>query len=81
MCYVDKKSNATLSKLEVSAEAEKPVDSPKLTGVNMKFYLEGKTIEEKLEALWRRTEANRPVVFVSRDPISVMTELETKSTS
>jgi len=77
---VAKKSGVTLSKLEVTAEAEKSADSPKLSGVNMKVYVEGKARKELLEAMWRRTEANCPVLFIFKEPTSVKRELETKST-
>jgi len=77
---VAKKSGVTLSKLEVTAEAEKSADSPKLSGVNMKVYVEGKARKELLEAMWRRTEADCPVLFIFKEPISVKTELEIKST-
>lgn len=39
---VAKKSGVTLSKLEVTAKAEKFADSPKLSGVNMKIHVEGR---------------------------------------
>jgi len=77
---VAKKSGIALSKLEATAEAEKPADSPKLTGVNMKVHVEGKARKELLEVMWGRTEANCPVLFIFKEPIPVKTELETKST-
>ena len=76
---VAKKSEVALSRLEVNAEAEKSVDSPKLVGVNMKVYVEGKARKEVLEAIWRRTDASCPVLFIFKEPISVKTELETKT--
>lgn len=75
---VAKKSGVTLSKLEATAEAEKPADSPKLSGVNMKVRVEGKARKELLEAMWRRTEANCPVIVIFNDPMPVKTGLETK---
>jgi len=76
---VAKKSGVTLSKLEVTAEAEKSSDLPKLTNVNMKVNVEGKARKELLEAMWRRTEANCPVLFIFKEPIPVKTELAMKS--
>lgn len=77
---VAKKSGVALSRLEVAAEAEKPPDSPKLIEVNMKVNVEGKVRKELLEAMWRRTEANCPVLFIFKEPMPVKTELEIKST-
>jgi uncharacterized OsmC-like protein len=74
---VCKKSNVELSKVDVVAEAEKPADSPKLTGVNMKVKVTAKARKQKLEAVWRRTEANCPVVSIFAEKIPVKIELET----
>ena len=74
---VCKKSSVELSKMEVVAEAEKPADSPKLTGVNMKVTVVAKARKQKLEAVWRRTEANCPVVSIFADKIPIKIELET----
>lgn len=74
---VCKKSKVELSKMEVVAEAEKPADSPKLTGVNMKVRVAAKARKQKLDAVWRRTEANCPVVFIFKENIPVNIEVET----
>jgi uncharacterized OsmC-like protein len=74
---VCKKSNVELSKMEVIAEADKPADSPRLTGVNMKVIVTAKAREQKLKAVWRRTEANCPVVFIFKDNIPIKVEFET----
>jgi uncharacterized OsmC-like protein len=74
---VCKKSNVELSKMEVVAEAEKPADSPKLTGVNLKVTVTAKAREQKLNAVWRRTEANCPVVSIFKDNIPIKVEFET----
>lgn len=74
---VCKKSKVELSKVEVVAEAEKPADSPKLTGVNMKVTVTAKARKQKIEAVWRRTEANCPVVSIFTEKIPVKIELET----
>jgi uncharacterized OsmC-like protein len=62
------------SKVEVAAEAEKPADSPKLTGVNLKVTVASKERPQKLGAVWRRTEANCPVVSIFKDNIPVNVE-------
>jgi uncharacterized OsmC-like protein len=74
---VCKKSNVELSKMEVIAEADKPADSPRLTGVNMKVIVTAKAREQKLKAVWRRTEANCPVVSIFKDNIPIKVEFET----
>jgi uncharacterized OsmC-like protein len=74
---VAKKSNIEITKLEVVTEAEKPPDSPLLTGVKLKVYVCAKARKQLLEAAWRRTEANCPVVAIFKEPIPVEVELET----
>jgi uncharacterized OsmC-like protein len=74
---VCKKSNVEISKMEVVAEADKPADSPRLIGVNLKVTVASKTREQKLKAVWRRTEANCPVVSIFKDNIPVKVEFET----
>jgi uncharacterized OsmC-like protein len=63
--------------MEVVAEADKPADSPKLTGVNMKVTVASKARKGKLDAVWRRTEANCPVVSIFQDNIPIKIEFET----
>jgi uncharacterized OsmC-like protein len=74
---VCKKSNVEISKMEVVAEADKPADSPKLNGVNLKVTVVSKAREQKLNAVWRRTEANCPVVSIFKDSIPINVEFET----
>lgn len=74
---VCKQSNVEISKMEVVAEADKPADSPKLTGVNMKITVASKARKQKLDAVWRRTEANCPVVSIFQDNIPIKIEFET----
>jgi uncharacterized OsmC-like protein len=74
---VAKKSNLALTKLEAYAEADKSPDSPIITNVNLKVRVGGKARKELLEALWRRTEAACPVLFIFKEPIPVKVELET----
>jgi len=74
---VCKKSNVELSKMEVIAEAEKPADSPVISGVNMKVKIAAKARKPKIDAIWRRTEANCPVVFIFKENIPINIEVET----
>jgi uncharacterized OsmC-like protein len=75
---VCKKSNIKPDKVEVTVEAEKSPDSPIITGVSMKVNVSSKTRKELLEAAWRRTEANCPVLSIFKEPISVKVEFEAK---
>jgi uncharacterized OsmC-like protein len=74
---VCKKSNVEISKMNVVAEADKPADSPKLTGVNLKISVTSKARKQKLDAVWRRTEANCPVVSIFQENIPIKIEFET----
>ena len=74
---VCKKSGVELTKMEVTAEAEKPEGSPVISGVNMKVKVAAKDRKQKLDAIWRRTEANCPVVFIFKESIPVNIEVET----
>lgn len=73
---VAKKSGIELTKLEAVAEAEKSANSPKVTNVKIKVNISGKARKKLLEAVWRRTEANCPVVSIFRDSIPIETELK-----
>ncbi len=74
---VCKQSKIEVSRLEAVAKAEKPVDSPILTGVTVKVNVSAKARKELLEAAWRRTEANCPVLSIFKEPIPLKVELET----
>jgi uncharacterized OsmC-like protein len=74
---VAKKSNVEISAMDVVAEADKPADSPKLNCVNIKVTVTSKEREQKLNAVWRRTEANCPVVSIFQDNIPIKIEFET----
>ena len=76
---VCKQSNVEISKMEVVTEAEKPAGSPIITGVNMKVRVAAKARKQKLDAIWRRTEANCPVLFIFQEKIPVNIEVETIS--
>jgi uncharacterized OsmC-like protein len=74
---VCKQSNVEISKMEVVAEADKPADSPRLTSVDLKITVSSKARKQKLDAVWRRTEANCPVVSIFQDNIPIKIEFET----
>jgi uncharacterized OsmC-like protein len=75
---VCKNSKIDPGKVQVSVEAEKTADSPVIRGVTMKVTIDSKTRKELVEAAWRRTEANCPVLFIFKEPIPVKVELEVK---
>jgi uncharacterized OsmC-like protein len=76
---VCKKSDIKLTKVEVTVEAEKAVDSPAVTGVTMKVNIISRARKELVEAAWRRTEANCPVLTIFKDPTPVKVEFESKT--
>ena len=76
---VAKQSKIETTKIEVVAEAEKPMDSPKLNKVTIKVHVSAKARKQLLEAVWRRTEANCPVVAIFKEPIPVEVELTTET--
>lgn len=75
---VCKKSNIQPKKVEVSIEAEKAPDSPVVTSVSMKVNVVSSSRKELVEAAWRRTEANCPVLLVFKNPTPVQVEFESK---
>jgi uncharacterized OsmC-like protein len=76
---VCKQSKIELSKVEAVAEAEKPADSPILSGVTIKTRVSAKARKELLESAWRRTEANCPVLSIFKEPIPLKVEFEATS--
>ncbi|MFB3888970.1 MAG: OsmC family protein [Candidatus Bathyarchaeia archaeon] len=76
---VCKKSNVPLSKMEVTAEADKAPDSPAVTGLTMKVNVVSTARKELVDAAWRRTEANCPVLIIFKDPTPVTVEFESKT--
>ena len=76
---VCKNSKIDPGKVQVSVEAEKTTDSPVIRGVTMKVTIDSKARKELVEAAWRRTEANCPVLFIFKEPIPVKVELEVKT--
>lgn len=73
---VAKQSKIEIAKLEVEVEAEKLPDSPRLSSVKLKVNVSANARKQLLEAAWRRTEANCPVVLIFKQPIPVEVELE-----
>ena len=76
---VAKQSKIEITKLEVVAEADKPADSPKLSGVKLEVHVSAKAREQLIEAAWRRTEANCPVVAIFKESVPIEVELETRT--
>lgn len=72
---VAKQSKVDIKSLEVVAEAEKPADSPILKGVKFRVNVAAKARKQLIEAVWRRTEANCPVVRIFTESIPIETEL------
>ena len=71
-----KRSGEEITKMQVVAEANMPEDSTILSGVKLKVNVSGKARDSKMAAIWRRTEANCPVVSIFRESIPVEAELE-----
>ena len=76
---VAKQSNINVEKIEVVTEAEKPADSPLIKGVKMKVNVTAKARKQIIDAIWRRTEANCPVVKIFTEPIPIEIEVVSKS--
>jgi uncharacterized OsmC-like protein len=76
---VAKESNIAVESIEVLTEAEKPVNSPMVEGVKMKVNIAAKARKQMIEAIWRKTEANCPVVkiFTESIPINIQFTAET----
>jgi len=77
---VAKQSNIDVKQIEVVTEAEKTADSPIIKGVKMKVNVTAKARKQLIEAIWRRTEANCPVVKIFAEPIPIEIELVTETT-
>ena len=73
---VAKQSGVDVRKLEVVADADKTAGSPTLNGVKMNVYVSSKSRKQLLEAVWRRTESNCPVVSIFRESIPVEVEMK-----
>ena len=80
--YADvcKNSKIEPGKIEVNVEAEKTANSPTLSGVTMKVTIDSPARKGLVEAAWRRTEANCPVMFVYKEAVPVKVEAQIKGT-
>jgi len=76
---VAKQSNIDVERIEVITEVEKPADSPIIRGVKLKVNVAAKARKQLIEAIWRRTEANCPVVKIFTEPIPIEIELATET--
>jgi uncharacterized OsmC-like protein len=76
---VAKKSKIEINNLEVSAEVEKPEDSPKPKKAKLKIDVSAKARKGLIEAAWRRTEARCPVVAIFQQSIPIEIELTINS--
>ena len=76
---VAKQSNIDLKRVEVTTEATKTEDSPLIKDVVMRVNVAAKARKQLLEAVWRRTETNCPVVKIFTEPITVKIELTTET--
>lgn len=76
---VCKKSSIEPGKIQVDIEAEKNPESPLIGEVKMKVRVESSVRKELVEAAWRRTEANCPVLLIFKGQIPVNVELEVNS--
>ena len=76
---VCKKSSIEPGKIQVDIEAEKNPESPLIGEVKMKVRVESSVRKELVEAAWRRTEANCPVLLILKGQIPVNVELEVNS--
>jgi len=76
---VCKKSKIEINRVEAVVEAEKPADSPTLTGVTIKVCTSAKARKELLDTAWKRTEANCPVLSIFKEPIPLKVEFEATS--
>ncbi|MCL5876196.1 MAG: OsmC family protein [Candidatus Bathyarchaeota archaeon] len=76
--YADvcKNSKIDPGQIEVKVEAEKPANSPVLSGVTMKVNIKSKMRKGLVEAAWRRTEASCPVLFEFKEQIPVKVEVD-----
>jgi putative redox protein len=79
--YADvcKNSKIEPGNIEIAVEAEKTSNSPTLSGVTMKVNIASKARKGLVEAVWRRTEAGCPVLFVYKESVPVKVDVEIKA--
>ncbi len=78
--YADvcKNSKIDPGKIEINVEAEKTGNSNTLSGVTMKVNIDSPARKGLVEAAWRRTEANCPVMYVYKEAVPVKVEAQIK---
>jgi len=74
--YADvcKNSKIDPGSIDIAVEAEKIPNSSVISNVTMKVNINSKARKGLIEAAWRRTEANCPVMFVYKEAIPVKVE-------
>ena len=79
--YADvcKNSKIEPGKIEINLEAEKTGNSPTLKEVTMRVKIDSPARKGLVEAAWRRTEANCPVMFVYKESVPVKVNVEIKA--
>jgi len=75
LAKVAKQSNIDLKGIEVITEATKTEDSPIIKDVIIRVNVAAEARKQLLDAIWRRTEANCPVVKIFTEPIPIKIEL------
>ncbi|WGM88964.1 MAG: OsmC family protein [Candidatus Bathyarchaeum tardum] len=73
---VCKKSNVTIDQMEVVAEANRESNSSKISDVKIKTTVKAKERKQKLDAIWRRTEATCPVISIFQDNTPIKVEFQ-----
>jgi len=79
--YADvcKNSKIEPGKIEINVEAEKTGNSPTLKEVMMRVKIDSPARKGLVEAAWRRTEANCPVLFIYKESVPVKVAMEIKA--
>jgi putative redox protein len=73
---VCKNSKIDPGNIEVAIEAEESFNSPSFKGVTMKVDIASKARKPLVQAAWRRTEANCPVLFIYKESVPVKVNVE-----
>jgi uncharacterized OsmC-like protein len=76
--YADvcKNSKIDPGEIEINVEAEKTATPQVISNVTMKVNIKSKARKGLVEAAWRRTEANCPVMFVFKENVPVKVETQ-----
>jgi uncharacterized OsmC-like protein len=73
---VCKNSKIDPGNIDIAVEAEKTPGSPVISDVTMKVNITSKARRGLVEAAWRRTEANCPVMIVYKESVPVRVEAQ-----